>query len=503
MKSKNVVQLAVVLLFVCGSCQTYTVPGDFPDIQTALDSVPPVSTIVLADGTYYENLVWPAEKSGIELQSANRNPEHCVIDGSLSPEPVVSLLTTRDLELDLEGIQFRGGTGEGTEKAGGLHLMVDGVGNEKLDVYIGNCVVRENSEGGLFFGHPDGIGGSVIYLSDSVIESNTVTDTFGAVGIAGNAILNMNEIQDNGSVGVFAYSETPGYLVMSGNTVARNRCSEMGGGIWIGGEYTVQIRDNTISDNTGDIMSISLMVGAPLLGVSSAIGGVIEHNWIDQVGELEQPVVGIQVYEPTDLTVKRNFIHHNQGEFDGWQSGVGIIVGELFGDEPLFQASGMVSIVNNWIYRNDAGILVNNAGDGSTHIINNTVVYSDYVGISALEGSKQPSVYNSIVGNWGSEPALAGDLLGVTKVTFSDLEQLVPGEGNISFDPFFVDSASDDFHLTPDSVCIDSGTSEIPIGDESDSGVPDDDIDEDVRDREKPDIGADEFFAASNGCERC
>lgn len=499
MRSKHVVPFAAAILFICASCQTYTVPGDFPDIQTALDSVPPVSTIVLANGTYYENLVWPEEKRGIVLKSASQMPEQCVIDGSRATESVVSLFATRDLELDLEGILFRGGTGREAEKAGGLHLAVDEKTNARLDVYVGNCVMRENSEGGLFFGRPDGIGGSVIDLNGTVIEYNTVTDAFGAVAIGGNAILNGNEIRDNGSVGVFAYSETAGYLIMRGNTVTGNKCSQMGGGIWIGGEYTVQIQDNTISDNTGNIMSVSLMIGAPLLGVSSAIGGVIEHNWIDQVGELEQPVVGIQVYEPTYLTVKRNFIHHNQGEFDGWQSGVGIIVGELFGDEPLFQASGEVTLVNNWIYRNDVGILVNNAVDGLTSIVNNTVVYSDYVGISALEGSKQPSVYNSIVGNWGSEPPLAGDLLGVTQVMFSDFEQLVPGEGSISADPLFVDPASDNFHLRPDSPCIDNGTSEIPTGSTNDTGAPDDDIDGDVRDFEKPDIGADEFFAASNG----
>jgi len=507
MKRKNLVPFTAAILIACVSCQTYTVPGDFPDIQTALDGVPEFSTIVLADGTYYENLVWP-QKTGIVLRSESGSPEHCIIDGSGAPEPVLLMAATLNVDLVLDGVMFQGGTGVVNEKAGGIHLTVaDGV-YVNLHALIRNCVISGNSEGGLFFGHPEGVGSSLV-LEDSHINDTSVSDMFGVLMIFGSATLLRNEIQGNEGYGMLFFSEVPAYLFMTGNIVAENECAgDMGVGIWVGGEYTVDIRENYILDISGKNVSMGSAIGSdhPIFGVSSAVGGQIEGNWIYQTGELPA-VVGIQVYEPATappfLSIDGNWIHHNQGKIYSFWRGVGICVGELFDDAPLFQASGDVTIINNMIYRNDVGIMVNNAEDGVTSVINNTVVYSDFVGIGALQGSKEPSVYNSIVGNWGSEPPLAGDLLGVTKVKFSDIEQQTIGEGNISANPLFVDPANNDFHLMLGSPCIDSGTSEIPIGVASDSGVPDGDIDGELRDREKPDIGADEFLAESNGCERC
>jgi len=63
-------------------------------------------------------------------------------------------------------------------------------------------------------------------------------------------------------------------------------------------------------------------------------------------------------------------------------------------------------------------------------------------------------VVNSIV--WGHE---GEDFWGLGyHATYSDIEMGLPGEGNISEDPRFVDPASKDYHLQSDSPCIDKGT---------------------------------------------
>ncbi|GAG18748.1 unnamed protein product, partial [marine sediment metagenome] len=66
------------------------------------------------------------------------------------------------------------------------------------------------------------------------------------------------------------------------------------------------------------------------------------------------------------------------------------------------------------------------------------------------------TVINSIV--WGHD----GEDFGGHgyQATYSDIEMCLPGEGNICEDPHFVDPANGDYHLQPDSPCIDAGTNE-------------------------------------------
>jgi len=47
-------------------------------------------------------------------------------------------------------------------------------------------------------------------------------------------------------------------------------------------------------------------------------------------------------------------------------------------------------------------------------------------------------------------------------VTYNDIQGGYEGEGNIGLDPRFVDPDGEDFHLAPDSPCIDAGSNEAP-----------------------------------------
>jgi hypothetical protein len=94
---------------------------------------------------------------------------------------------------------------------------------------------------------------------------------------------------------------------------------------------------------------------------------------------------------------------------------------------------------------------------------------------------------NSIV--WGHE---GEDFAGHNYyATFSDIEMGLEGEGNISEDPRFIDPANGDYHLRPDSPCIDAGTNESAA--ETDWERNPRPLDGDLDGAPVVDMGADEF----------
>ena len=91
--------------------------------------------------------------------------------------------------------------------------------------------------------------------------------------------------------------------------------------------------------------------------------------------------------------------------------------------------------------------------------------------------SSLPTLTNCIL--WGDT---AGELpyeifndASMSIVSYSDVQgDLYPGVGNINDDPLFVDAASGDLHLRPDSPCIDAGLNTAP-------DLPDHDFEGDPR----------------------
>jgi hypothetical protein len=79
-------------------------------------------------------------------------------------------------------------------------------------------------------------------------------------------------------------------------------------------------------------------------------------------------------------------------------------------------------------------------------------------GIYNFESS--PTMTNCIL--WGDIPDEISNISSFPVITYSDIQGGFAGTGNINGDPRFVNAGSGDFHLRPDSPCIDAGSNSAP-----------------------------------------
>lgn len=148
--------------------------------------------------------------------------------------------------------------------------------------------------------------------------------------------------------------------------------------------------------------------------------------------------------------------------------------------------SEAADIVNNWIYDCVYGISFDNVN--SAVLVRNNTIVNNYGGIQSY-GGVEPNIVNCIL--WDN-----GDDLNNCTATYSCIEGVsdANGIGNISSDPLFVDRNNDDYHLSPNSPCIDVGCPNGNYGGETD-------IDGQPRIQGiYVDIGADEAGSAYSGC---
>lgn len=84
-------------------------------------------------------------------------------------------------------------------------------------------------------------------------------------------------------------------------------------------------------------------------------------------------------------------------------------------------------------------------------------IYAGYYNMSALNVLR---IKNTIIwGNYANEgrSIFIGSNMTSFDISYSNIEEVWPGNGNITSDPIFVNKVQEDFHLHPASPCIDSG----------------------------------------------
>jgi predicted outer membrane repeat protein len=207
--------------------------GDAPTIQAAIDSAANGDTVLVAAGTYVENLNMIGKRLALLGESGALAT---VVDGD--DRASVLLMSAGNVA----GLTLRNGLTIGG--GGGIGVVAPG------PTVIRDCVIEDNVAGLVF----DQGGGGGIYLSfgtQDVRVTNNVIRRNRTTGPGGG-------IEDNGVFNVFV-----------GNTVDANLATLSGGGIYTAGSF---IANNVITGNVANISGGGIGIG---LG-----GSVIRHNTI-------------------------------------------------------------------------------------------------------------------------------------------------------------------------------------------------------------------------------
>jgi len=191
---------------------TINVPADQPTIQAGLASASFGDIVVVADGTYNENIVWP-DADGISLRSEH-GPSSCTIDGGGAGSVISMTKESLTKMTVLEGFTIRNGSGTSFQYDDGTSAFCGGgILVHNCSPTIRNLFVWDNSAAGL--------GGGIFLGFSSAMVKNCVIAGWGTGYLYSNSA-------DKGG-GVYLYYSSPAML---NNTIAYNRATTSGGGIY-------------------------------------------------------------------------------------------------------------------------------------------------------------------------------------------------------------------------------------------------------------------------------
>jgi hypothetical protein len=388
---------------------TLYVPGDYSTIQEAIDAAIDGNTILVADGTYYENINYKGKAitvaSHFLIDGDSTHIENTIIDGSQALNPdsasVVEFNSNEDSTSVLCGFTITGGTGT----------------DWGYYIYGGGIILTDASP----------------IIRNNIIEYNTLSSE--TIPLGGSAI----------ALGL--YSDKT--LIIENNIIRNNLCETSNSSLYINGTIyihqthgTVIFRENYINNNLIDGEYISNGGAISGFGNNSVSGSlIIENNIITQNIVDEGTASTAQLGGGLFLESYIAFVRNNIIAFNSARGGGGFWY-YTPSPNPLIKTT----LENNLIYGNIAGS--RQGGGVSTHHdyeINNCIIW----------GNTSPQ-YN---------------YQQVATINWSNIEEAYPiGSNNISLDPEFLDSTY--FFLSSTSPCIDMGNPDPIYNDVEDPNNP-------------------------------
>jgi parallel beta-helix repeat protein len=200
------------------------VPGDQATIQGAINAGNPGDTVLVAPGTYSENINFNGKAITV---TSSGGAAQTIIDGG-GKRPVALFHTGEGFGSVLNGFTIQNGSSFDTS----LGTSFDGAGISisSASPTVTNNVIQNNSG-------CDG-GGMAVEFSSALVQGNTIT--------------NNNDFQCSGGSGAGLWIGGSGFAQIIGNVITNNVATSAGsgGGIVLFAAGTPTLRNNIIAGNT-------------------------------------------------------------------------------------------------------------------------------------------------------------------------------------------------------------------------------------------------------------
>lgn len=309
--------------------QLIHVPADCPSIQGGIDLAREGDTVLVAEGTYYENINFKGK--GITLAShflQDGDTSHIfstIIDGSHYSDPAQASAVTLN-------------SGEDTTSVLCGFTICGGRGTYISDVILDTAMAAADYMAG---------GGILVYHSGAKLVFNIIEN---------NALFSPDSVRGSMGGGLYAEVSKESELIVRNNIIRNNQIFEVQG--WGGGMGIVRgkalIEGNVIMNNSIDVEWLSVGGGVffqNVAGDPSEREVVIRNNVIsrniafslDDLGICGGLAIGF-IHEKERMSIHHNLICNNH------TNGIG---GGFYG----FEASGLV--FENLIFDNSAGMYGN------------------------------------------------------------------------------------------------------------------------------------------------
>jgi hypothetical protein len=399
-----------------GDAVDWLVPAEVPTIQQAIDLAVSGDQILVAPGTYLENLNFNGK--GVVVSSTD-GPAVTIIDGStLTKGPdlgaTVMFVSGETSATTLNGFTLQGGSGNVDTDVTGTYRRGGGIHISASSPTLTNCILTSNS-----------------------------TDFGSGLYAQGTLTLDLQNLQFLGNSGL----EGSGiYLVDCGNVTIHqcvfeaNQSMTAGGAISINTSSQIQLSQSTFTANT------SLIGGAVYCRLSTLL---LEEN---QFRSNEATLLGggVTLYQSTTTSTQCVF----QGNSANHGGGIGLDGGSLVLNGNLMtgnQASTAGAAISSTINLVDIEIrrstlTGNSSTNGSPGVF--------YPPLSAGGATSTLTVSHSILWN---PPGLEIDIPTFAQVDHSVVSSGYPGTAILITDPLFTDPVTEDFTLSAASPCIDAG----------------------------------------------
>jgi hypothetical protein len=267
----GLVALFLLVWAICpAKAKLLHVPGDYALIQAAINAAADGDTVLVAPGTYFENLNLRGKKvllaSYYLLDSDPGNILSTIIDGSSPTHPdtasCIVFASGEDSTTILEGFTLTGGTGTVwlDRHIGGLYREGGAILTEASSPTIAHNRIVHNTAVNTIGVTSAGGGGIRCDGGNPRIVNNLIAWNRGRYGagvvlnftgaiIKNNIIASNAGGEDFGGSGIWAYSNGPSSKTVENNTIVNNESAADGGGVLVW-STSIVLRNNIIWGNT-------------------------------------------------------------------------------------------------------------------------------------------------------------------------------------------------------------------------------------------------------------